>query len=155
MAFTTSYVVLQTSLSIDLYIYWIGGEFYRKELQSGLAVHSLVNSLWERAKIVKITQEHKTVYQRGITKYTRIAYGPPESKRNEITKAVKYHALAANQGDAESQVNLGSCYENGEGVPQDMTKAVEYYTLAANQGDAESQAMSDFVMRMEKVFQRT
>ena len=40
----------------------------------------------------------------------------------------------ANQGDAEAQCNLGACYANGTGVPQDYTEAVRWYRLAADQG---------------------
>ena len=45
----------------------------------------------------------------------------------------------ANQGDAEAQCNLGACYANGTGVPQDYTEAVRWYRLAADQGLAEAQ----------------
>ena len=47
--------------------------------------------------------------------------------------------LAAEQGDAHAQHNLGVMYENGEGVPQDDKTAVKWYTLAAEQGDAHAQ----------------
>ena len=46
----------------------------------------------------------------------------------------------ANQGDAEAQCNLGACYANGTGVPQDYTEAVRWYRLAADQGLAEAQS---------------
>ncbi len=45
----------------------------------------------------------------------------------------------ANQGDAEAQCNLGACYANGTGVPQDYTEAVRWYRLAADQGLAAAQ----------------
>jgi hypothetical protein len=51
-------------------------------------------------------------------------------------EAVRYYQLAAEQGDASAQFNLGSCFDNGEGVAQDQAMAVRYYRLATAQGDA-------------------
>jgi len=42
-------------------------------------------------------------------------------------------------GDKVAQRNLGSKYENGEGVTIDNEKAVHWYCLAATQGDLEAQ----------------
>ena len=39
--------------------------------------------------------------------------------------------VAAGQGHAYAQYNLGVCYEHGQGVPQDMQKAAKYHKLAA------------------------
>ena len=46
---------------------------------------------------------------------------------------------AAEQGDADAQVNLGYMYDNGRGVPQDDAEAVRWYRLAAEQGNARAQ----------------
>jgi hypothetical protein len=46
-------------------------------------------------------------------------------------KAVHAYRLAAEQGDANAQFNLGYCYANGKGVAQDEAEAVRYYRLAA------------------------
>ncbi len=46
------------------------------------------------------------------------------------------YRLAADQGDADAQFNLGIMYENGRRVPQDETEAVRWYRLAADQGFA-------------------
>ena len=46
---------------------------------------------------------------------------------------------AAEQGDAEAQVNLGLRYHDGEGVPQDYAEAMKRYRKAAEQGLAEAQ----------------
>ncbi len=48
-------------------------------------------------------------------------------------------ALAAEQGDAASQSNLGIMYDNGDGVPQDDVEAVRWWRLAAEQGYAVAQ----------------
>jgi TPR repeat protein len=42
---------------------------------------------------------------------------------------------ASEQGNANAQNNLGSCFVYGRGVVKDEKKAVEWYTRAANQGD--------------------
>ena len=48
--------------------------------------------------------------------------------------------LAAEQGDAYTQNNLGYMYENGYGVLQDYAEAVRWYRLAADQGYANAQS---------------
>jgi TPR repeat protein len=47
--------------------------------------------------------------------------------------------LAADQGNAEGQTNLGYSYANGWGVPQDYAEALKWYRLAADQGNAGAQ----------------
>ncbi len=49
---------------------------------------------------------------------------------------MKWYRLAAEQGLADAQYNLGVMYEVGQGVPQDYDEAVKWYRLAAEQGDA-------------------
>ena len=46
---------------------------------------------------------------------------------------------AAEQGDAEAQFSLGSCYDEGEGVRVDKSLAVKWYRRAAEQGIVEAQ----------------
>ena len=47
--------------------------------------------------------------------------------------------VAAEQGDADAQVNLGFMYKSGHGVPRDAAEAVQWFRRAANQGNAEAQ----------------
>jgi TPR repeat protein len=49
------------------------------------------------------------------------------------------YRLAANQGHAGAQCNLGNCYMDGTGVDQDHTVAVRWYRLAADQGYANAE----------------
>ena len=42
--------------------------------------------------------------------------------------------MAAAQGSAKAQNNLGLMYKHGKGVPRDMEKAAELYTMAMEQG---------------------
>ena len=53
--------------------------------------------------------------------------------------AVKWYTLAAEQGYANAQNNLGHMYRKGQGVPQNDKTAVKWYTLAAEQGYASAQ----------------
>lgn len=61
-----------------------------------------------------------------------------EAERN--TEAAKWFRLAANQGHAEAQYNLGVMYKKGYGVPQNKTEALKWIRLSANQGYAEAQS---------------
>ena len=53
---------------------------------------------------------------------------------------MKWYRLAAEQGDAMAQSNLGIMYERGEGILQDYAEAVKWYRLAAKQGNAMAQS---------------
>ena len=59
--------------------------------------------------------------------------------QTQTQDAVEVIRLAAEQGVAEAQFNLGNMYDLGRGVPQDDTEAVRWYRLAAEQGDAGAQ----------------
>ena len=52
---------------------------------------------------------------------------------------MKWWKLAAKQGYAKSQSNLGVMYSKGEGVPQNDKTAVKWYKLPADQGYALAQ----------------
>ena len=54
-------------------------------------------------------------------------------------EAVKWYRLAAEQGYAKAQYNLGTMYDSGQGVPQDYAEAVRLFRLAADQGNAKAQ----------------
>ncbi len=57
----------------------------------------------------------------------------------DYKKAFEYYLKAANQGNADAQVNLGRLYNNGYGVPRDIKKAYEYFVKAADQGHSDAQ----------------
>jgi len=57
----------------------------------------------------------------------------------DLDEAVKWYQLAAEQGDAASQAQLGLFYESGRSVAQDYATAVRWYELAAKQGDMHGQ----------------
>ena len=51
-------------------------------------------------------------------------------------EAMRWYRLAADQGYARAQNNLGNMYVNGEGVAKDYEEAALWYRLAAEQGFA-------------------
>ena len=56
----------------------------------------------------------------------------PEDKAEQYRKA-------AEQGNTEAQLYLGSCYFYGDGVAQDKAEAVKWWLKAAQQGLPEAQ----------------
>jgi hypothetical protein len=56
--------------------------------------------------------------------------------QQDYVEAVKWYRLAADQGYAMAQSNLGVRYATGTGVPQDFTKAARLFKLAADQRHA-------------------
>ena len=77
-------------------------------------------------------------FDKGMTAYNSSDYAT----------AIKEFSVAAEQGIADAQYNLGVMYAKGEGVPEDDSKAVKWYRKAAEQGIADAQfllgAMYDF-----------
>lgn len=53
--------------------------------------------------------------------------------------------MAAEQGNAAAQSNLGFMYDNGRGVPQSDTEAVFWYRKAAEQGYVFAQSNLGFM----------
>ena len=52
---------------------------------------------------------------------------------------MKWIRLAANQGNAGAQFNLGVAYYKGQGVTRDDREAVKWFRIAAQQGDQDAQ----------------
>ena len=57
----------------------------------------------------------------------------------DYAEAVIWYRLAAEQGLAPAQRNLGVAYYKGEGVSQDYAEAVKWFRLAAEQRHAGAQ----------------
>jgi TPR repeat protein len=57
----------------------------------------------------------------------------------DYAEAVRLFSLAAAQGHAVAQNNLGYMFDKGQGVAQDYAEAVRLYSLAAAQGHAHAQ----------------
>jgi TPR repeat protein len=52
---------------------------------------------------------------------------------------MKWFRLAADQGHADAQYNLGLMYYNGHGVPKNYPEAAKWFRVAADQGFAPAQ----------------
>lgn len=57
------------------------------------------------------------------------------TQKNDLAATRK----AAEQGNPEAQLNLGSAYEYGNGVTKDSAEAAKWYLEAANQGETTAQ----------------
>jgi tetratricopeptide (TPR) repeat protein len=66
------------------------------------------------------------------------AQGRAAYNAKDYVKAVKLFSKAAEQGHADAQTNLGTCFNNGFGVPKDVAKAAEWFRKAAEQGKAQA-----------------
>lgn len=69
------------------------------------------------------------------TAETYLQLGNRNYIEGNYTEAVRYYRLAAQQGDADAQYNLGDCYYNGTGVTQDYEEAKKWFEKAAAQGN--------------------
>jgi hypothetical protein len=66
-------------------------------------------------------------------------YGEGLGVKQDYVEAVRWFKLAASQGDALAQNNLGVMYGKGQGAAQDYVEEVKWYKLAAAQGHAGAQ----------------
>jgi TPR repeat protein len=66
----------------------------------------------------------------------------------DYAEALKWYRLAAQQGSADAQSNLGLMYYNGQGVVQDYAKAHSWLNLAAIKGDADAVKNRDLVAKL-------
>ena len=80
---------------------------------------------------------HKYYYNSdfGIATYKSQVDKDGDGIEQNMEEAVKWWRLAAEQGDADAQYNLGNAYKRGEGVEQNMEEAVKWWRLAAEKGD--------------------
>ena len=70
-------------------------------------------------------------------------------------EAVRWYRLAAEQGHASAQYNLGVMYHEGHGVPEDNAEAVRWYRLSVEQGFAAAQHTLGLMYAMETASPRT
>ena len=60
------------------------------------------------------------------------------ANNDSSTKDVEYYKTKANEGDAESQYQLGCLYEKGDGVSKDINEAIEWYNESAYNGNVDA-----------------
>ena len=61
------------------------------------------------------------------------------AERGKEAEAARWYRLAAEQGYAKAQVNLGARYHEGVGVAKDASEAARWWRLAAQQGEVPAQ----------------
>jgi TPR repeat protein len=71
---------------------------------------------------------------------------------SDDAKAAECFLMAAKQGYAKAQFNLGLLYESGEGVPEDAAEAFKWFCMAAEQGHVRAQEKCDELLNTGKVF---
>ena len=63
-------------------------------------------------------------------------------------EAVRWYRLAAEQGDAAAQFNLGVKYAQGDGVPKDAVHAYAWLSIAAAQGNTNAKEAKELVTKL-------
>jgi len=76
---------------------------------------------------------------------TALDQGKAAYERGDYTYAVHWYRLAAEQGIAEAQYNLGVMYYEGAGVPGNLMQAYKWLALAAAQDHAAAKDNRDIV----------
>ena len=66
-------------------------------------------------------------------------YDKGQGVAQDYSAAMKWCRMAADQGLAEAQINVGRMYFEGMGVAQDYSAAMKWYRMAADRGDANAQ----------------
>lgn len=72
----------------------------------------------------------------GVEEFTRAR---ALDEAGDFVEAARLYVLAAKKGHVTAHLNLGYCYEMGEGVEKDMEKAFMLYFKAATKGSAGGQ----------------
>ena len=107
-----------------------------KRVLAGMVAETL--ALAEARLLVKLSPNVSPLleswYQRGNASYFG-KNGFPQ----DYVEAAKWFRMAAEQGHATAQNQLGYCYECGVGVSQDYQEAVKWYRKSADQGDEAAQ----------------
>ena len=72
-------------------------------------------------------------------------YADGEGVPENDVEAVRWYRLAAEQGLALAQYNLGVMYADGEGVPENDVEAYVWFSVAAAQGHETARGNRDIV----------
>ena len=75
-------------------------------------------------------------------------YATGEGVPEDAAEAVRWHRLAAEQGLARAQSNLGIMYAKGEGVPEDAVNAYAWLSIAAAQGYTNAKEAKELVTKL-------
>ena len=93
---------------------------------------------FERADFATAIRTWQPLAKQGFPK-VQFLMGVAYAESGNDAEAAKYFRMAADQGHAQAQNNLGSMYEDGRVVPQSYEEAAKWYFRAASQGLAGAQ----------------
>ena len=96
------------------------------------------SSLSDEEKVQEIKNKFPKAFEK-ISAEDALKKGNEFFNQENYAEAVKWYRKVAEQGVAAAQYNLGVCYDNGQGVPQDYAEAVKWFRKAAEQGVAAAQ----------------
>jgi TPR repeat protein len=74
-------------------------------------------------------------------------FGEGHGVPQDYKEAMRWYRLAADQGNALAQFELGSMYDKGLGVPKDYIQAHMWFNLAGASGNAGGSKNRDMVAR--------
>jgi uncharacterized protein len=80
-------------------------------------------------------------------------YNNGEGVPQDYKSAVKWYTLAAEQGDADAQTNLGVMYHKGHGVIKDNVYAHMWWNIAASNGSNRGHRLRDMYAKKRTVNQ--
>ena len=65
----------------------------------------------------------------------------------DYSAAMKWVRMAADQGHAQAQCNLGNMYYEGKGVPQNTSEGLRWFHKAKVQGDEKAEQAIELIMQ--------
>ena len=77
-------------------------------------------------------------------------YSKGRGIKTDYQEGIKWYKKAAEQGYAESQLNLAVKYHLGQGIKADKNTAIKWYTKAAEQGHEEAQFNLGYLYYLSK-----
>jgi len=136
---------LGVSVDNDKMILWYRNAAEQGHLESHfrLGVHYTSKPCAGSFGVSGETRDGMTLLQRASEKghiQSQLRLGRLQGSRSRnYAEQFKWYSLAAQQGNGEGQASLGTCYERGEGAPQDHSAAIKWYQAAIEQGDRHGQ----------------
>jgi len=134
VSFQQGHMTMTLKLTAQVDLEEVRKQLAARQLDAG--VRDTVAAQQERLKRLEAQLEAMQQQQGGQSSGQALA-SPPIDISAEDMRTLQTQAA---QGDAKAQVNLGSMYLNGHGVPQDYTKAREWVEKSAAQGNAKAQS---------------
>ena len=77
-------------------------------------------------------------------------YGDGNGVDQNYSEAIKWYRMAADQGDARAQKNLGIMYYKGQGVDQSNNNALRWLYKSAKQGNEDAKSAINKIIADKK-----